>query len=62
MIYVYKCPVHGEFELEHSMSEKAEECPLCKEENLEPQKVQRLIAGGSSFILVGSGWARDNYK
>lgn len=63
MIYLYKCPKHGEFELEHSIAEKIEECPLCKEENIEPpQKLTRLISGGGTFILQGSGWAKDRYS
>lgn len=60
--YLYECPTHGTFEFEHGMSENLEECPKCKEENLAPQKVKRLIAGNTSFILNGSGWAKDNYK
>lgn len=60
--YEYSCPVHGVFEEFHSINQKIEECPKCKEEGLEPQKVERLISSGSSFILQGSGWARDNYS
>lgn len=61
-VYLYFCPIHNEFEFEHGMSESLEDCPKCKEENLTPQKVKRLIAGHTSFVLNGSGWARDNYK
>ena len=61
--YLYECPVHGEFEHQHSINEELEVCPKCQEENsAEPQKVKRLIAGGSGFILNGSGWAKDNYS
>jgi putative FmdB family regulatory protein len=60
--YEYSCPVHGVFEEFHSITDKIEECPKCKEEGLPPQKVERLISSGSSFILQGSGWARDNYS
>lgn len=68
--YLYECPVHGEFEHQHSINDTLEICPLCQAENSElqegekqePQKVKRLIAGGSGFILNGSGWARDNYS
>ena len=61
--YVYKCPVHGEIEVEHSMSDLLEICPRCIDENkAEPEKVVRLISGGTSFTLVGGGWAKDNYK
>ncbi len=60
--YVYFCEIHKEFEFEHPMSEKLEECPKCKEEGLAPQKVTRLIAGSGSFILTGGGWAREGYS
>jgi len=59
--YTYKCELHGEFDEEHSITEKLEECTRCKEEGLIPQKVTRLIVG-SNFVLVGGGWARDNYS
>jgi putative FmdB family regulatory protein len=64
--YLYECPVHGEFEHQHSISESLETCPLCLEssdsECHPPQKVKKLIASGGSFILSGGGWARDNYS
>jgi len=60
MIYEYKCPFHGEFEIEHSINQKLEFCSKCKEEGKE-QKVTRLISV-SNFILVGGGWGKDNYK
>jgi putative FmdB family regulatory protein len=61
--YLYECPIHGEFEHEHSINDKLEICPICeKEVRLTPQKVKRLIAGGTGFILSGSGWAKDNYS
>ena len=59
--YLYSCPVHKEFEVEHSMSETLQDCPKCKEENLPINKVTRLIASGTTFVLQGSGWAKDNY-
>lgn len=60
--YLYKCPNHGEFEESHSINEVLEECPKCKEENLQPQKIVRLISGGTGFVLMGGGWAKDNYS
>jgi len=60
--YLYECPIHGEFESEHSIMEKLEHCPKCETEHLLPQKVKRLIAGGGSFILMGNGWAKDSYS
>lgn len=63
MIYLYQCPKHGEFEAEHSVNDKLEICSKCIEEKLDnPQKVKRLIAGGTHFTLIGGGWAKDLYK
>jgi putative FmdB family regulatory protein len=61
--YLYECPVHGQFEHQHSIKEELEVCPLCEAEaSIDPQKVKKLIASGGSFILSGNGWAKDNYK
>ena len=64
--YLYECPVCGEFEFEHSITQELEFCPTCKEKGREdfsePSKVKRLIAKGTNFVLSGSGWARDNYS
>ncbi len=61
--YLYECPVHGEFEHQHSVKEELECCPQCQAENPPVhQKVKRLIASGTNFILTGSGWAKDNYS
>jgi hypothetical protein len=61
--YLYVCPIHKEFEYEHSIKEKLEICPICeKEGRLTPQKVDRLIAGGTGFILGGGGWASEGYS
>lgn len=59
--YLYECEVHGEFEESHSIIEELQECPKCKEEGLSVNKPKKLISGGTGFILVGGGWARDNY-
>ena len=61
-VYTYKCEIHGEFEVTHSMKECLTTCPKCEEENLEPQKVVRLISGGTSFVLSGGGWAKEGYS
>ena len=60
--YDYFCDKHQTFEFEHSIKEKLEFCPLCKEEGNESQPVTRLISGGTGFQLVGGGWAKDNYS
>lgn len=61
--YLYECPIHGEFEHQHSIKEELEDCPICVAENsLTPQKVKKLIVGGSGFILNGGGWAKDRYS
>jgi len=59
--YIYYCNIHGEFEYDHSMNTKLEYCPKCKAENIESAPPKRLI-GQTSFILNGSGWAKDGYK
>lgn len=60
--YTYCCPAHGEFEEFHSITEQIEDCPICQKEKCDPiQKVTRLISGGTTFVLNGSGWAKDNY-
>lgn len=52
-IYDYKCEKDHEFETQHSINDKLEECPICAENN-ESTKVTRLISKGSSFVLNGS--------
>lgn len=59
--YIYECEVHKEFEADHKMSEKLEVCPICQKEGIKSQPPKRLI-GRTNFVLVGSGWAKDNYK
>lgn len=58
--YTYFCDKHLEFDVEHSINDKLTECPKCKEEGNE-NSVKRLISK-TSFILNGSGWAKDNYS
>lgn len=60
--YTYQCPIHQQFEVEHSIKDQLLECPKCQEEGLTVQPIVRLISAGSSFILNGSGWAKDNYS
>jgi putative FmdB family regulatory protein len=61
--YLYECPAHGEFEHQHSITDELEFCPKCQEENPSVlQKVKRLIAGGTGFILNGGGWAKEGYS
>ena len=56
--YLYHCKkCDKDFEAEHSINEVLEKCPTC--ENTE---IERLIAGGTSFILSGSGWASSGYS
>lgn len=69
--YLYECPVHGEFEIEHSITEELDFCPKCEEEaegdltimgRRSHQKVKRLISAGTGFILTGGGWAASGYS
>jgi putative FmdB family regulatory protein len=53
--YVYECPRCGEFEERQSISEPPRErCPTCG------AAVQRVIAGGTSFIIRGRGGAASH--
>lgn len=61
MTYLYFCPIHKEFEVEHKITESLTYCPKCKEENVETE-VKRLIVSEGGFILNGGGWAKDNYS
>lgn len=46
------------FEVEQSITaEKDAVCPTCS-----LRTKNRLISGGTSFSLKGSGWAADNYS
>jgi hypothetical protein len=61
--YLYECGQHGEFEYEHSIKDILDVCPKClAENNPAPCKVKRLIAGGTSFVLAGGGWAKQGYS
>jgi hypothetical protein len=50
--YLYECSKHGEIEEFHSIKITLEDCPRCKEEGIEPQKLKPLIAGGSGRGIV----------
>ena len=56
--YDYKCLVCEEdFETIQSIKDDAHApCPQCRVECH-----NRLISGGTSFVLKGNGWAADNY-
>jgi putative FmdB family regulatory protein len=56
--YQYRCSSCGhEFEEFQTMSEDPIElCPACG------KKTQRLISGGTGFILKGSGFYSNDYK
>jgi putative FmdB family regulatory protein len=59
LTYVYRCKSCEEkFKIEQSIKDDAfTDCPFCKE-----GKLQRLISGGSGFILKGGGWHSDLYS
>ena len=53
--YEYECNGGHEFETVQSIKDKPlSKCPECG------KKCRRLITG-TSFILKGSGWAKDGY-
>lgn len=49
--YLYECPIHGEFEEEHSILIKLEFCPKCKEEGNINMKIERLINCTSKGVV-----------
>jgi len=57
--YNYTCEsCKHDWEIEQKMNDsKIKECPKCHE-----LKAKRLISGGTNFQLIGSSWAKDNYK
>ena len=58
-LYGYECAFCDfKFELRKNMSKSddTEYCPQCGSE------CNKLISGGSGFILEGSGWAKDGYS
>jgi len=59
--FLYECKIHGEFEVEHSISTELQECPKCIEEGKKSEKPKRLITA-SNFILKNGGWAREGYS
>ena len=67
--YLYKCPIHGEFEIEQKITdEKIERCPRIMGDRLTlgrsfpcGQPVERLISSGTTFVLKGPGWYKDGY-
>ncbi len=57
--YDYKCESCGEqFEVKQSMKDEAKaSCPSCGATTR-----NRLITGGSGFLLQGGGWYADGYS
>jgi putative FmdB family regulatory protein len=58
-IYEYTCPqCNNKFEVFCKIKDikSSKECPECKN-----KKCKKIISN-SSFILSGTGWARDNYN
>jgi putative FmdB family regulatory protein len=57
--YDYRCDSCGiEWTVEQSVKEEPVRiCPSCGAE-----KATRLISGRVGFSLLGSGWAKDNYR
>ncbi len=55
--YEYRCPTCDLlYEFEHRMVEKPiYSCTSCN------VALERLISGGTGFVLKGAGWFRDGY-
>lgn len=58
MIYSYKCnKCEHEFDKDQSLSDTDEtRCEKCDSD------VSRIISAPPTFVLKGSGWAKDGYK
>jgi putative FmdB family regulatory protein len=59
MTYEYECPeCHHKFEAQLPMSESdtPQECPECQAIG------EKIISGGSGFILAGDGWFSKNNR
>lgn len=58
-VYEYECKKCKHlWDLEQKINDKKiTTCPKCKKKS-----AKRLIAGGTSFALKGSGWASEGYK
>lgn len=59
-IYVYVCPkCNYTTEIMQQMGSK--EVPLCCSESCSALEMERVISS-STFVLKGSGWAKDGYS
>ncbi len=60
MTYEYRCSDESckhTWEAEQKITDPPlTECPRCHQ-----QTAQRLVSGGTGFLLNGTGWARDRY-
>lgn len=58
MTYTRWCEKCGEeFEIERSINDDSPvKCAKCGSE-----KTRAVITGGNGFVLLGDGWAKDNY-
>jgi putative FmdB family regulatory protein len=48
---------NNEWEEFHGINDLQTKCPQCQNET-----AKRVISNGGSFVLAGSGWARDSYS
>lgn len=64
-VYEYQCPKCDKvFEVTQKISDPPLEKPPegeCPEGKVCSEKPKKLISGGTSFLLKGSGWAKDGY-
>jgi putative FmdB family regulatory protein len=57
--YVYECEAGHRFEVDQKMSD--DPVQTCQHESLCLRPCKRIIVG-TSFVLKGSGWAKDGYS
>lgn len=60
-IYDYKCPLcKNTLEIFQDFDDDSPVCKFCKK-NKQEIKMEKQVSKNSTFILKGSGWARDGY-
>jgi putative FmdB family regulatory protein len=61
-IYEYQCPsCQRVSEVFQKMNDPAPRCGDCEAKDL-PCEMIKLLSKGGTFILKGSGWAKDGYS
>jgi len=61
--YLYRCPkCDSTKEVTHSIADCDKVKIFCEECEGPPLEMERVLEGGTGFILKGKRWARDGYS